>query len=787
MCVVSAQNHLFQGGGQSEDIALGLYAQINALQAENQLLREENKRLKDLDNHATLVADDLADVAFEVDRFVHDIAPTTFQRRYHACFSFKEKMSLLIDILRQAVISNVELKNFLFARAPSHLAKTAGTASAKPHDDSASAGNASQDNAEPPKEAEPTPTNEREQAEASGASPAATCGAGPADSSEADTAAKCKTLIRLAKAVEGQASDTKFSDKLKAQAKQSKQRKPGSKHNNRAGLKVANEADVAAVHSATRQQRLIYCPLCHALTTYGMKQVAEAKKACEKLIASGIFDYSQTASCVTSTSDIMHCPNCGFNLKERPSVDPAFYGSSISLSTGLDIALARYYGLPVNRSQQCFLNAVQLGHSTLDDALCSMAMTAFLPIYLALSGYIDSQTAEHADEIHMKVIIGSEVLKMYVFSKCTGEISEPCIVFYGPTSRGAESIKAFLADMDADFLTVDGYSGYNLIFREKDVIRQNCLSHLVQKLDRKMEVLNCDLVAEATQNCSALLERLRSNQLDLNDTQTAIQAMIIGRDKLSTIFENERYAREMAAGDPTELIRWRETVRRESSAALFADVDTIFSALAECYCECKGSEYKSKRSSEPIGMFIAYYMNGREKFPTFLTNPQCDADNMLLERSNRVISRYRSTSLAMRSEKKSLDVSIMDSIIESARMNGIVNIKQYMLDAGGYMLYKGYQKIEEQAFKKFEAKLDAAGLGRTDENGRPLQMLRRSYSDKVAIELYSGLACPKWVLPWNWVKLFGPDGMRDVSAIPKELWEPVTFNYESLRQLLIAC
>ena len=32
-------------------------------------------------------------------------------------------------------------------------------------------------------------------------------------------------------------------------------------------------------------------------------------------------------------------------------------------------------------------------------------------IYLALSGYIDSQTAEHADEIHMKVIIGSEVLK----------------------------------------------------------------------------------------------------------------------------------------------------------------------------------------------------------------------------------------------------------------------------------------------------------------------------------------------------------------------------------------
>ena len=159
MCVVSAQNKLFQGGGQSEDVALGLYAQINALQAENQLLREENKRLKDLDNHATLVADDLADVAFEVDRFVHDIAPTTFQRRYHACFSFKEKMSLLIDILRQAVISNVELKNFLFARAPSHLAKTAGTASAKPHDDSASAGNASQDNAEPPKEAEPTPTN----------------------------------------------------------------------------------------------------------------------------------------------------------------------------------------------------------------------------------------------------------------------------------------------------------------------------------------------------------------------------------------------------------------------------------------------------------------------------------------------------------------------------------------------------------------------------------------------------------------------------------------------------
>lgn len=750
-------------------------AKIRLLQKANEDLQ---KRVKELEEQLEIEGKKHKAILFFRKRasdFFNETASLSIQKKYNSLKSFAEQVDFIFELLTRIVINNKDVLRFMFgSKKGSHSSKNKNKKN-----------NNSSNNSNKPQGEQPSASDTAEDKIKDGEKELSklervfrnarkgTAGASPDN--------------KLARAMGGSSSDTTYSDQLKPDTARPS---PGKQGDTRSNL-PQHHADDPAISSAaphTRQavkqkqkkeksETIWICPNCSGPTPEALRRF---KKLLDSLAASGLLSVENGAYVLKSAVDEHTCPNCGFSFEEPSDNPPAVKGSSIALRSAVVMALFTAYGMPLNASRNLLFPNAGLGSSTMDETVLHMTMTSLMPMAEVLNNTIDHSPLTHADETYITQVLGSEIRKRWLLVKGTGTNSPtPCVYYSGPADRTKESIENFLRNNRSPFLVTDAYQTYHGLSDRKGQIQQNCLAHLQTKCRRVTDNMNPKFVAgiESDEFQHEFFARAAAGTADLSLHANAVLLLQLICSKLSCVFDNEEVARLRADGDYSGLLEARAEIRSCSSRGLMDDIDTCFKALAEHYCrKLPGGKYEKSKTCSQVADAVTYYMNSRAGFRAFLDHPEIDVDNNSLEHCNRTAAKYRNNSQVMRSEEKSRDVPVIMTLVRSALLNGISNIACWLYDVASWYQYHGTINIDLRRFNEFR-KLQAEHPDGIDpKTGQPLQRRRVTYHDPEFYADYLKVPCPKWLLPWNWVRLFGPEGSRQVEHIPDELME----DYEPL-------
>lgn len=337
------------------------------------------------------------------------------------------------------------------------------------------------------------------------------------------------------------------------------------------------------------------------------------------------------------------CRSCEKNGTTTPVVtadmpESVFPGSLASPSAMAYIMEQKYVqGLPLYRQEKQFDRlGVHLSRQTLSNWLMYGAETWLAPVYSCMVDKLKTCDVLHADETTLQVLNepGRPAMsKSYMWLYRTGRSDPPIVVFDYKTTRASKHPRQFLNGFKG-YLHVDGYAGYNAVGSEVQLV--GCWAHARRKFDEAVKALP------------------KSEK----QSTTAAQEGLAYCNKL---FEIERELKELNL-PYDQVYKMREKRSRPVLEAF------------------SGWLKKMRPKILPkslLGNAITYCLNQMDRLQTFLKDGRLEIDNNLAERTIKPFVIGRKNWLFSNTARGAEASSIIYSVIETAKENGL-NPFQYL-------------------------------------------------------------------------------------------------------------
>ena len=305
-------------------------------------------------------------------------------------------------------------------------------------------------------------------------------------------------------------------------------------------------------------------------------------------------------------------------------IDGGIYGPALHAKVAVDKCLD---GMPLRRQERSF---ERLDAPIPVSVLCSLFhRTAQLiePLYKAMVAHVGAAPHVSADETPQPVLDEEKVRKgwMWVFAT-----DDTILYVYAPSRGGAVADRVL--GKSKGTLTVDGFTGYNLVTKEGRRERGGCWSHGRRGL------------IEARTYAESLVDELLGRIGDLFYVEhLAIERQIVGT------------AEHLA-------------LRQEHSAPAVA---RLFEAVE------KHVDLFDARSS--IAGALRYLLNQREPLSLFLKDPSVPIHNNLSERALRVVAQLRKTALFVGTDEGGRNLAMLLSMTATCQLHG-VNPERWLAD-----------------------------------------------------------------------------------------------------------
>ena len=251
----------------------------------------------------------------------------------------------------------------------------------------------------------------------------------------------------------------------------------------------------------------------------------------------------------------------------------------------------------------------------------------FLPLYKVLMKEVIESNYIHADETHLKVLVGSENKKGKKIHSgylwCYNNSIKNLMFFDYQPGRGESCTEGILKDFKG-VLQTDGWQVYENVARKlKEIIHICCMAHARRKF----------------------------KEAEQNDKDLASYAL----GQFQLLYDIERMCKE-------EGLSYDEItkVRQEKSVPILKE-----------FKQWLMGQYKKRLPSEPISQAINYSLERWDRLSYYTTDGKLKPDNNPVERSIRPIALGRKNFLFAGSTKGAERLAIIYSLIGTCNMNGV--------------------------------------------------------------------------------------------------------------------
>ena len=439
-----------------------------------------------------------------------------------------------------------------------------------------------------------------------------------------------------------------------------------------------------------------------------------------------------------STIQLSICFHCGHVHHYLPADQdlPVAPGRTIGQKTAIMLGTLYTKGLPLNRAQEILLNEQddQLGHSTLNDNVHDWAMQTGKVLSDAISDQLKTQSAVIMDETTFSVLQtqgrgncgqaeDQQFRKKDYLAVQTSGYGEDrrCVSFKYIGGRRKEDIEKALEGFDNEALVSDAYAAYDSYVRTKDSqVHQCCCVHLRRMLLDSISIpaLNKALLetkGESDDLIAGAIDKVKEGFLK-NEPAYFICSIIAAMQK---VYGLEKWLKRRSDEDKTE---WLERVRKCRSATsteLMDHVDTMMKHLAKDFVvEGDSQRFKSKIAQSTIGAALAYYMNHRDNFRVFLSNPLVEPDSSSAERCIRSVAVLRKACDFKQSIEYMDSLCVYFTLVETAKMHGFnaAMTMEWLQDFGrAYYLHRANATLTHEVNNRGR-RLDNKLMGFTPES-----------------------------------------------------------------------
>jgi transposase len=319
-----------------------------------------------------------------------------------------------------------------------------------------------------------------------------------------------------------------------------------------------------------------------------------------------------------------------------PMPRPVYPGSLASASMLAYVMSQKYVdSQPLYRQEQQFARlGLTISRQTLANWMMYGANHWLVHLVGRMRKHLLNQEVLHADESTLQVLREpgkSAETQSYMWLYRTGREGPSIVLYdYQPT-RGGENPRDYLKGFRG-YLHVDGYAGYHKV---ADVTLVGCWAHARRKFDEALKVIPAGQ----------------------DKTKTTAQQ---GLDFCNQLFAIERELKEVT---PEE----RHRTRKAKSQPIL-----------EAYLQWLRQQRSRTLPKSLLGQAIAYSLNQWDKLTAFLLDGKLEIDNNRSERSIKPFVIGRKNWLFANTPRGAKASSIIYSVIETAKENGLNPFKYLM-------------------------------------------------------------------------------------------------------------
>jgi transposase len=331
------------------------------------------------------------------------------------------------------------------------------------------------------------------------------------------------------------------------------------------------------------------------------------------------------------------CPKCEGTESEKGAVQiapipPQMINQSIATAGLLAFIIVSKFvdALPLYRQEKQFQRyGVEISRATMASWIKQVAMACECLVELFLQD-IRSGSVAAMDETPIQVLKESgrkNTQKSYMWLIRGGPPEKPILCFKYSPSRAAEVAKELLGDFKG-YLQTDGYSGYSIFEKFKNITLVGCMAHIRRKF---MEVFKS-------------LKKIKR--------KSSITVTIL--DHIKKLYKLEKYAREQ--GYTYEQI---QDLRQQEAKPIMDEIKSILDENA-----------KKVPSKSTLGKAITYALNQWDRMLVYLEDGRIKIDNNLVENSIRPLALGRKNWLFCGHPNGAIASATLMSLIETAKANG---------------------------------------------------------------------------------------------------------------------
>lgn len=373
-------------------------------------------------------------------------------------------------------------------------------------------------------------------------------------------------------------------------------------------------------HELPAEERV--CPECgEPLHTMGRETRREMKVIPAQVIV------------VEHVQHIYSCRNCENNeisvpILKAPMPAPVIKGSFASAEAVAHIMTQKFVmGSPLYRLEQEFhRNDIMLSRQTMSNWLIRCALDWLSPIYEQMKAELLEHEVLFADETTLQVLhepgkIAQSKSYMWLYRTGGDAVNSIVLYEYQPDRRAIHPLN-FLRGFSG-YLHADGYDGYHKL--PKNIVIVGCWSHCRRKYDEAIK---------------SLPEKDREGSAALRGIQYCDKLFEIER-KLTDLLPEDRYERRQEVAKPVveEFFSWAESLKVLPKSG--------------------------------IGKAVYYTISQSKYLERYLLDGRLECNNNRSERSIKPFVIGRKNWLFNNTPKGALASSIIYSIIETAKENGL--------------------------------------------------------------------------------------------------------------------
>ena len=335
---------------------------------------------------------------------------------------------------------------------------------------------------------------------------------------------------------------------------------------------------------------------------------------------------------------VYSCRDCEKNEVDTPMVKaavptPVIKGSGVaSPSLVAHVANQKYtLAIPLYRQEQELKrNDINLSRQTMANWLIHVSERLLAPVYVALKTLLVASEVLHADETTVQVLKEEgkkPAAKSYMWLyRTSGDSERPIVLYEYQPNRKHENAKAFLSGFNG-YLHSDGYGAYHNL--PPGIVPVGCWAHVRRKF--------ADIL-------KSLPDYNKSDSIPMR-----------GKEYCDALFAMEREFADLSFEE-------RHQKRLERSKPVMDD----FFAWAGI---SQGSIFATPRSV--AGKALAYALGERKHLENVLLDGRLDLSNNRAERSIKPFVIGRKNWLFANTEKGATASSVIYSVIETAKENGL--------------------------------------------------------------------------------------------------------------------